>query len=163
MPVTLKVKIFWRFSCPLAVRPFAVVSSQLSSKTHVRLCKYVRLGGERKDRSVMAGCVECGREWQSVNLSTAQRKPIKQTFHVNFLVCEKNFRMFELPDNHHTDKWQLASLYGLNYSSSLNSGSRKSKHHINCKEASMHFSQATGKFVCWKNYFRRRLYEYFNS
>lgn len=36
------------------------------------------------------------------NLSAFQREPKKQTLNVNFSVCEKNFRMFALPDNQHT-------------------------------------------------------------
>ena len=40
-------------------------------------------------------------------LSGFQRKPKKQTFNVNFAVCEKNFRMFELPDNHHPESDSL--------------------------------------------------------
>ena len=45
-----------------------------------------------------------GEDDSQSSLSTFQRKPKEQTFRVIFSMCEKNFRMFELADNHLTDE-----------------------------------------------------------
>ena len=98
-------RIFARWSvihAPLAIKLVCCSNSAISIK-HT-LSSVNTLCQAASTRQVLTGRddTSVGETDSQSNLSTFQRGPKKQTLNVNFSVCEKNFRMFALPDNHHT-------------------------------------------------------------